>query len=42
MDKYMIKVCVDGLVQECIISIANAREILQFCTKPSMRPINTE
>ena len=26
----------DGLVQNCSISIANAPEILQFCTKPSI------
>ena len=26
----------DGLVQDCSISIANALEILQFCTKPSI------
>ena len=27
---------VDGLVQDCSISIANALEILQSCTKPSI------
>ena len=27
---------VDGLVQDCIISIANALKILWYCTKPSM------
>ena len=27
----------DGLVLECINSIANALELLQSCTKPSMR-----
>ena len=27
---------IDGLVQYCIISIANALEILQSCTKPSI------
>ena len=27
---------IDGLVQNCNISIANALEILQSCTKPSM------
>ena len=26
---------IDGLVQSCIISIANALEILQSCTKPA-------
>ena len=26
----------DGLVQDCSISIANALEILQSCTKPSI------
>ena len=30
------KVYFDGLVQDCSISIANALEILQFCTKPSI------
>ena len=28
------KFCIDGLVQDCSISIANALEILQSCTKP--------
>ena len=28
---------IDGLVQDCSISIANALEILQSCTKPSIR-----
>ena len=27
---------IDGLVQDCCISIANALEILQSCTKPSI------
>ena len=27
---------IDGLVQDCSISIANALEILQSCTKPSI------
>ena len=27
---------IDGLVQHCSNSIANALELLQFCTKPSM------
>ena len=27
---------IDGLAQDCSISIANAMEILQSCTKPSM------
>ena len=39
-DKYMllqsILVYVDGSVQSCRNSIANAMELLQFCTKPSM------
>ena len=26
----------DGLVQECSDSVANARELLQSCTKPSI------
>ena len=30
----------DGLVQECSISIANALEILQSCTKPSIYQIH--
>ena len=29
-------VYIDGLVQDCSISIANALEILQSCTKPSI------
>ena len=32
--------CVYGLVQDCSISIANALEILQSCTKPSYGRIN--
>ena len=28
--------CIDGLVQDCSISIANALEILQSCTKASV------
>ena len=31
---------IDGLVQECSISIANALEILQSCTKPSISGSN--
>ena len=27
---------IDGLAQDCSISIANALEILQSCTKPSI------
>ena len=27
---------IDGLVQDCSISITNELEILQFCTKPSI------
>ena len=27
---------IDGLVQDCSNSIANALELLQSCTKPSM------
>ena len=27
----------DGLVQDCSNSIANALELLQFCTKPTRR-----
>ena len=30
---------VDGLVQNCSNSIANALELLQYCLKPSMYPI---
>ena len=30
---------IDGLVQDCSISIANALELLQSCTKPSIWPI---
>ena len=28
--------CIDGFVQDCSNSIANARELLQSCTKPSI------
>ena len=28
--------CIDGLVQDCSNSIANALELLQSCTKPSI------
>ena len=31
-----IHLYVDGLVQDCSNSIANALELLQSCTKPSM------
>ena len=31
-----IALYIDGLVQDCSISIAWALEILQFCTKPSI------
>ena len=30
---------IDGLVQDCSISIANALEILQSYTKPSISPV---
>ena len=30
------RVCIDGLVQDCSISIANALEILQSCIEPSI------
>ena len=30
------QVHVDGLVEDCSISIANALEIMQSCTKPSL------
>ena len=32
----MVTEHVDGLVQDCSNSIANALELLQSCTKPSM------
>ena len=32
---YSRDVSIDGLVQDCSISIANTLEILQFCSKPS-------
>ena len=32
---------IDGLVQDCSNSIANALELLQSCTKPSMSKIST-
>ena len=31
---FSIDTYIDGLVQDCSISIANALEILQSCTKP--------
>ena len=31
----MINYYIDGLVQDCSISIANALELLKSCTKPS-------
>ena len=31
-----MNVQINGLVQDCSISIANAQEILQSCTKPSI------
>ena len=31
----LLNSCIDNLVQDCSISIANALEILQSCTKPS-------
>ena len=33
---------IDGLVQDCNISIANALEILQSCTKPSILDIGMD
>ena len=32
---------IDGLVQDCSNSIANALELLQSCTKPSIYPITS-
>ena len=32
----------DGLVQDCSNSIANALELLQFCTKPSTCEMGTK
>ena len=34
------KMYIDGLVQDCSISIANALEILQSCTKPSIGSVS--
>ena len=31
---------IDGLLQDCSNSIANALQLLQFCTEPSVYPIN--
>ena len=31
----------DGLVQDCSNSIANALELLQFCTKPSISSLKS-
>ena len=36
-----IDIKIDGSVQDCSISIANAMEILQSCTKPSKYPYGT-
>ena len=33
---WLHKACIDGLVQDCSNSIANALELLQSCTKPSI------
>ena len=33
---YFEKKYIDGLVQDCSNSIANAQELLQSCTKPSI------
>ena len=35
MNIYIYIVYIDGLAQDCSNSIANALELLQFCTKPS-------
>ena len=34
--RYDMKSDIDGLVQDCSFSIANALEILRLCTKPSI------
>ena len=33
---------IDALAQDCSISNANAMEILQYCTKPSICAIDTQ
>ena len=33
----LIKQYLDGLVPDCSNSIANALELLQYCTKPSIK-----
>ena len=38
--RYNIALYINGLVQDCSISIANALEILQSCTKPSIDYVN--
>ena len=38
--KSLWKLHINGLVQDCSISIANALEILQSCTKPSISKIS--
>ena len=36
VDAIVYLVYIDGLAQDCSISIANALEMLQSCTKPSI------
>ena len=35
----LLQLHINGLVQDCSISIANALEILQSCTEPSIHPV---
>ena len=37
----LCKCCIEGLVQDCSNSIANALELLQSCTKPSVCTLKT-
>ena len=37
----LLMMYIDGLVQDCSISIANALEILQSCIKPSIYDVHT-
>ena len=34
--RFLSDICINGLVQGCSNTIANALELLQFCTKPSI------
>ena len=42
MDSFMVADHIDGLVQDCSNSIANALELLQSCSKPSIYQTTTK